>query len=248
MAKIKYQFYCRNKDEADRALDRIERGLPDVRWCSGDKPTEWWNTTITFPAWLFVWDDNDMTFREPTDYGFSERSKDPDTVKFYPAFSKTAAKKMLKKIHRDLPDVRWKSGDLPSQFMPPMLKFPLWLEVNRAGQLGYRAMSDSPKFDGPFYDRTLECQDAQDTAPSAAEPITSVTDNPVDHPSHYTHGSVECIDAMVETQGKNAVQHFCICNAFKYLWRWRGKNGVEDIKKAAWYLNKAIQLKESEEK
>lgn len=73
-------------------------------------------------------------------------------------------------------------------------------------------------------------------------------DDPVDHPSHYTHGSVECIDAMVETQGKNAVQHFCICNAFKYLWRWRGKNGMEDIKKAAWYLNKAITLQESEEK
>jgi len=73
-------------------------------------------------------------------------------------------------------------------------------------------------------------------------------DDPVDHPSHYTHGSVECIDAMVETQGKNAVQHFCVCNAFKYLWRWRGKNGMEDIKKAQWYLNKAIQLEEREEK
>lgn len=73
-------------------------------------------------------------------------------------------------------------------------------------------------------------------------------DDPVDHPSHYTHGSVECIDAMVETQGVHAVQHFCVCNAFKYLWRWRGKNGMEDIKKAARYLNKAIQLEESEEK
>jgi hypothetical protein len=243
MAKIKYQFYCRNKDEAGLALDRIERGLPDVRWCSGDKPTEWWNTNITFPAWLFVWDDNDMTFREPTDYGFSESSKDPDTVKFYPAFSKTAAKKMLKKIHRDLPDVRWLNGDLPSRFVPSPVQYPIWLEVNRANELGWRDVKEVSVSD-EFHTRTLECEDAQDTAPVTAP----VTDDPVDHPSHYAHGSVECIDAMVETQGKHAVQHFCVCNAFKYLWRWRGKNGMEDIKKAAWYLNKAIQLEEREEK
>ena len=242
MAKIKYQFYCRNKDEAGLALDRIERGLPDVRWRDKDKPTEWTPSDGNYPVWLFVKDDNKLTYECANNY--PAYSKDPDTVKFYQASSKTAAKKMLKKIHRDLPDVRWKSGDLPSQFMPPKFKSPIWLEVNRAGQLGYCAMSDHTAFTNPFYDRTLECQDAQDTAPVTAP----VTDDTVDHPSHYTHGSVECIDAMVETQGKNAVQHFCICNAFKYLWRWRGKNGVEDIKKAAWYLNKAIQLEEREEK
>ena len=78
--------------------------------------------------------------------------------------------------------------------------------------------------------------------------LINMNNDPVNHPDHYTSGSIECIDAMTETQGTEAVQHFCVCNAFKYLWRWRGKNGVEDIKKAAWYLNKAIQLEESEEK
>lgn len=247
MAKINYQFYCKNKEEVDRALDRIERGLPHVRWKGGDVPTEWSPSVGNYPVWLFVKDDNKLTYECANDY--PAYSKDPDTVKFYQASSKTAAKKMLKKIHRDLPDVRWKSGDLPSEFMPPVYKFPIWLEVNRAGQLGYCVMSDCHKFTNSFYQRTLECEDTQDTAPSAAEPIAPATaDAPVDHPSHYTHGSVECIDAMVETQGVHAVQHFCVCNAFKYLWRWRGKNGMEDIKKAAWYLNKAITLQESEEK
>ena len=37
----------------------------------------------------------------------------------------------------------------------------------------------------------------------------------VEHPSHYTGGSIECIDAMAETQGVEAVKNFCICNAFK---------------------------------
>ena len=49
---------------------------------------------------------------------------------------------------------------------------------------------------------------------------------------------------MLETQGAAAVQDFCICNAFKYLYRHKNKNGVEDIKKAIWYLNKFVELEQ----
>ena len=76
---------------------------------------------------------------------------------------------------------------------------------------------------------------------SDSEPIKDETNN-VNHPAHYENYSIECIDAMVETQGRDAVMAFCICNAFKYLWRHRAKNGFEDIKKANWYLNKAVEL------
>ena len=69
----------------------------------------------------------------------------------------------------------------------------------------------------------------------------------VEHPAHYAGTSIECIDAMVETQGEEAVKNFCICNAFKYLWRHAKKNGVEDVKKAAWYLNKFIELEEKKD-
>ena len=62
----------------------------------------------------------------------------------------------------------------------------------------------------------------------------------VERPQHYTSTSIECIDAMRETQGVEATKQFCICNAFKYLWRHNAKNGDEDIKKASWYLNKAV--------
>lgn len=68
------------------------------------------------------------------------------------------------------------------------------------------------------------------------------TDN-VNHPSHYTQGGVECIDAMVAAFGKEAVANFCICNAFKYVWRTKHKNGKEDVDKALWYLNKYEELK-----
>jgi hypothetical protein len=61
----------------------------------------------------------------------------------------------------------------------------------------------------------------------------------VNHPAHYTAGRVECIDALaaatVELTGIEAV---CTANAIKYLWRWKRKNGVEDIEKAIWYLER----------
>lgn len=68
-----------------------------------------------------------------------------------------------------------------------------------------------------------------------------MTDN-VNHPSHYNQGKFECIDVMVETFGKEVTQHFCLLNSFKYIWRTGEKNGIEDIKKAAWYLDKYIEL------
>lgn len=70
-----------------------------------------------------------------------------------------------------------------------------------------------------------------------------MTDN-VNHPAHYETGKFECIDVMLETQGVEAVLNFCQCNAFKYLYRAKRKNGLEDMKKAVWYLNKYIELKE----
>lgn len=64
--------------------------------------------------------------------------------------------------------------------------------------------------------------------------------DPVNHPSHYEKRcSLECIDVMEAVFEYDAVFDFCVCNAFKYLWRHKFKNGEEDIKKAEWYINKA---------
>jgi len=65
-------------------------------------------------------------------------------------------------------------------------------------------------------------------------------EDPVNHPSHYEKQcSLECIDVMEAVFEYDAVFDFCVCNAFKYLWRHKFKNGEEDIKKAEWYINKA---------
>ena len=60
------------------------------------------------------------------------------------------------------------------------------------------------------------------------------------NPDHYKNStSLECIEAMEIMFGKEAVIDFCLCNAFKYIWRWKNKNGEEDLEKADWYLHKA---------
>ena len=60
----------------------------------------------------------------------------------------------------------------------------------------------------------------------------------VNHPSHYEgNTSLECIECMRVAFGAKAVYDFCLCNAFKYLWRYKNKNGAEDIDKAKWYLS-----------
>lgn len=65
----------------------------------------------------------------------------------------------------------------------------------------------------------------------------------VNHPSHYESScSLECIDVMEAVFGAISVYDFCICNAFKYLWRYKNKNGKEDISKAEWYINRAKKL------
>ena len=75
--------------------------------------------------------------------------------------------------------------------------------------------------------------------------IPDFGDDPVNHPSHYTQGGVECIDAMVSAFGKEAVATFALLNAFKYIWRSDHKGGKEDIEKAVWYLKKYLELKKS---
>lgn len=61
----------------------------------------------------------------------------------------------------------------------------------------------------------------------------------VNQPSHYLSSSLECIQAMEMAFGIEVVYNFCICNAWKYLWRYKSKNGKQDVAKARWYIDKA---------
>lgn len=65
------------------------------------------------------------------------------------------------------------------------------------------------------------------------------------NPSHYKQGKVECIDALESaTVYKTGLEAVCTANVIKYLWRYEAKNGLEDVRKAQWYINKLIDYLE----
>lgn len=67
-----------------------------------------------------------------------------------------------------------------------------------------------------------------------------MSDN-VNHPEHYTQGGIECIDAIkAATVSKTGIAAVCVANIIKYVWRYESKNGLEDLNKAKWYLDRLI--------
>ena len=62
----------------------------------------------------------------------------------------------------------------------------------------------------------------------------------VNHPPHYNKAGIETIDAIQAMTG-DGFEFYLQGNIMKYLWRYRYKNGVEDLKKAEWYLSKLIE-------
>lgn len=74
---------------------------------------------------------------------------------------------------------------------------------------------------------------------SEAKPIKN---DPVNHPSHYTQGGIECIDAIeAACTGLTGDEGYCVGQVIKYIWRWKHKNGLQDLEKARWYLNRLIE-------
>jgi len=85
----------------------------------------------------------------------------------------------------------------------------------------------------------LMCGKIQETDDYGWENPETEKDN-VNHPSHYADTcSIECIDVMELAFGNDATFKYCIINAFKYMWRYKNKNGLEDVKKAQWYIWRA---------
>ena len=66
-------------------------------------------------------------------------------------------------------------------------------------------------------------------------PESSKPDN-VNHPKHYCKGGLECIQVIKAQLTPEQNKGYLYGNVLKYLWRWPDKNGLEDLRKAAKYL------------
>ena len=93
-------------------------------------------------------------------------------------------------------------------------------------------------------DMLMSCADFEPAIENESE---EQNHDAVNSPAYYTSGGIECIDCIKAALGENFIG-FLIGNVFKYCYRYRNKNGLEDLKKAAWYLDRAIKEIEDEEK
>ena len=66
----------------------------------------------------------------------------------------------------------------------------------------------------------------------------------VNHPPHYNKYGIECIDALRAATGEG-FEYYLQGNIMKYLWRYRYNVGSQDLKKALWYLNKLIEIRDA---
>jgi hypothetical protein len=63
----------------------------------------------------------------------------------------------------------------------------------------------------------------------------------VNHPAHYGQGKIECIDYLEDFLTHEEFIGYLRGNIAKYLHRWRYKNGLEDLKKSQWYLERLVK-------
>ena len=100
-----------------------------------------------------------------------------------------------------------------------------------------RAVSDEQQLEFPFESHH------QYMARRAKEEEAKV--EMVNHPPHYKEGEIECIDYLEDSLGTDGFSFYIEGNVKKYIHRWRHKGGIEDLKKAQWYLTRLIDKIES---
>ena len=72
-------------------------------------------------------------------------------------------------------------------------------------------------------------------------PMPKEEDN-INHPAHYTQGTIECIDAIESSMTPEEFRGYLKGCQMKYIWRYQHKGGMEDLKKARWYLDRLIKF------
>ena len=87
------------------------------------------------------------------------------------------------------------------------------------------------------------CKDGICPVPWLTTP--KVTNDDVNHPSHYTDGSIECIEAIEAQLTPEEYRGYLKGNIVKYVWRERHKGNTESLKKAQWYIKRLVEFDEA---
>jgi hypothetical protein len=94
-------------------------------------------------------------------------------------------------------------------------------------------------------DGSLECEDGVCPVPWETRPYRpELQPDLVNHPPHYTDGSIECIEAIEAQHTPEEYRGYLKGNIAKYIWRERHKGGTESLRKARFYLDRLIMFDE----
>ena len=74
-----------------------------------------------------------------------------------------------------------------------------------------------------------------------------IEDDAVNNPPHYNNGKIECIDAIQAMLTHDEFVGYLRGNSLKYRWRFKYKNGIQDLLKADWYEEKLLQILQDKE-
>lgn len=124
----------------------------------------------------------------------------------------------------------------------PLLNLEQWLMYNNIRNGVFETDGDGLVWaNGDVYEPETHVQPTTDTYQIVDSAIILLTSDPVNSPSHYASGDIECIDAIKASMTREAFLGYLKGNIQKYTWRYEKKiNPLEDIKKARWYMNKLV--------
>ena len=78
-------------------------------------------------------------------------------------------------------------------------------------------------------------------SPTPAPSLDSLARDLVNNPPHYTQGGIECLDAIKASMPREQFLGFLKGSEMKYVWRYEHKGGIEDLKKANFFLRRLIE-------
>ena len=109
-------------------------------------------------------------------------------------------------------------------------------------KLGEKTMAKMIYYNEEEMKDVLNDLDDKDMDYSGAFESDIVEDDAVNNPPHYNKGGIECIDAIEAMLTQEEFIGYLRGNSLKYRWRFKYKNGIQDLEKAEWYENKLMEI------
>ena len=111
----------------------------------------------------------------------------------------------------------------------------------RAVNLSSKKTEEPPQRVGWYQAMLNDMREQDELMKRNAKEMRTSSSDLVERPSHYNQAGIECIEAIRAGLGPQGFRDYCAGNTMKYLWRYKYKNGLQDLEKAQVYLGWLIK-------